>query len=766
MSGVQRTVAEFAGGGLPSPIGWDGFGHWANAGAAFCCALVAVWIMQRRAHTLSGAGGGSGSDAGGGAGGGTAGAFGGDGRAEIIALWISAGWAMAAAGLDTGAVITGIGESLRNLAWLWVTYTLFARDGRHASMGPVRPMLIVLGLLELLQPALLLMAWRVSDLPAAQASILQIVVTLRLLLVIGALVMVHNLYVGAMGAGRGMIRWTCAALALLWGYDLNYYTIAYLGTGFPLELTSLRGVALVAFTNLLAIGVVRRGSNQRLSPSRAVAFQSLSLLVIGIYLIVMVGASRSLAWLGAGPAHVVQLVFALGSTALGLAFLPSSRLRGWLKVTVAKHFFQHRYDYRAEWLRFSETIGRAGSTEPALPERVIKVLADIADAPCGFLVVPDDTGHLTMAARWQWRTLDVPAQALPREAAAFFERGGFIVDLDAMRAGVDHEGERAIVPQWLIDEERAWAIVPLLHFGRLAGLVVLGRPSFGRTLDWEDFDLLRVVGRQLASHLAEHASQHALLEAAQFEDFNRRIAFVMHDIKNLASQLGLLAHNAERHAENPAFRADMLVTLRNASERLGALLARLSRYGAGVGASETLGPVALGPLLERVAAGYPGARITIDAPAPCIAAASSETLEQVLRHLVQNALDASAAGPKEPDRCVQLRASAIGFEAVIEVTDFGCGMSAEFMRNSLFKPFVSSKPGGFGIGAFESRELVQSMRGRLEVESREGLGSRFVVRLPLPRDEGLSTRLALFDTPAGSDPQFPEAGPRIHRKVA
>jgi putative PEP-CTERM system histidine kinase len=754
MSATSVPVAELAGGGLPSPIGWEGFGHWANAGAAFCCALVAVWIMQRRARTAAGT-----TDR-------SSNRFGGDGRAEILALWVSAGWAISVAGLGADAVVSGIGETLRNLAWLGVTYTLFARDGRHASMAPIRPMLVVLALLELLQPALLLLAWRFSDVAAAESSILQIIVTFRLLVVIGALVMVHNLYVGAMGAARSMIRWTCAALALLWGYDLNYYTIAYLGSGhegwgFPLELTSLRGVALVAFANLLAIGVVRQGSNQRLSPSRAVAFQSLSLLVIGIYLVVMVGASRSLAWLGAGPAHFVQLAFALGSTALCIAFLPSSRLRGWLKVTVAKHFFQHRYDYRAEWLRFSETIGRAGPTEPALPERVIKVLADITDAPCGVLILPDDTGHMTVAARWQWRTLDIPAQVLPREAMAFFERDGFIVDLDAVRAGVDHDGERAIIPQWLLDEERAWAIVPLLHFGRLAGVVMLGRPSFARTLDWEDFDLLRVVGRQLASHLAEHASQHALLEAAQFEDFNRRIAFVMHDIKNLASQLGLLAHNAERHADNPAFRADMLITLRNASERLGGLLARLSRYGAagGVGGgAEVLGAVTLKPLLERVAAGYPGARITIDAPASSVATANSETLEQVLRHLVQNALEAS-----EPNSAIEIRASAIGFEAVIEVIDYGCGMSAEFMRTGLFKPFVSTKPGGFGIGAFESRELVQAMRGRLEAESRQGLGSRFVVRLPLTRKDDIASNFGALDPQTDGD--RPMSAP-IHRKVA
>jgi signal transduction histidine kinase len=69
--------------------------------------------------------------------------------------------------------------------------------------------------------------------------------------------------------------------------------------------------------------------------------------------------------------------------------------------------------------------------------------------------------------------------------------------------------------------------------------------------------------------------------------------------------------------------------------------------------------------------------------------------------------------------------------AVVEVIDSGPGMSTEFIRTRLFKPFNSSKPGGFGIGAFEARELVRAMGGRLDVDSREGLGTRFRVRLPL-----------------------------------
>ena len=78
-----------------------------------------------------------------------------------------------------------------------------------------------------------------------------------------------------------------------------------------------------------------------------------------------------------------------------------------------------------------------------------------------------------------------------------------------------------------------------------------------------------------------------------------------------------------------------------------------------------------------------------------------------------------------------LQARREGNEVAIEVVDTGAGMTPEFVRTVLFKPFHSSKPGGFGIGAFEAREMIRAMGGRLDVESHEGLGTRFVVHLPL-----------------------------------
>lgn len=384
-------------------------------------------------------------------------------------------------------------------------------------------------------------------------------------------------------------------------------------------------------------------------------------------------------------------------------------------------FLRHRYDYRAEWLRFTRTVGQGGSAGEALPERAIRAIAEMTESAGGLLFMPEQDGTLVLAARWHWPAIEVPGAAFPIEFALEVERTGRIVDIGEARG----ETEPEVLPKWLAAAADAWALVPLLHLDRLHGVIVLAHPSVPRQLDREDVDLLGIVGRQLASYLAERAGQEALMEARQFDEFSRRIAFVMHDVKNLASQLSLLARNAERHADNPAFRADMLVTLRNSADKLNALLARLGRYGANGGTRRER--VELRELAARVKDGLAGgASLNLIDSGDVAVLADAEALEQALVHLVQNAVEAGEGhGP------VYLDIASDGVRGRIDVIDSGGGMSAEFIRDGLFRPFVSSKPSGFGIGAFEARELVRAMGGRLDVDSREGIGTRFSISLPL-----------------------------------
>ncbi|MDA9918415.1 PEP-CTERM system histidine kinase PrsK [Erythrobacter sp.] len=644
----------------------------------------------------------------------------------LVACTLTALWCTLAAIFGPQHSATVLAETARNLAFIGVIFRLFSADGRDESLKPIRPVIITLALVQMFQPVLLLIRYRAGYVPEIATLTFEVSSVLNMLVAIGALVLLHNLYAGAAAASRQVLRWSGIALAFSFGYDLNLYTIAYLVGEYPDLLIAVRGVIAGLAASMLAFGGSAAGRGMQFRPSRAVTFQTLSLLVIATYLIVMVLVTRSLTLIGGDVARAGQVVFLVLGILVAAAWIPSKRVRGWLRVTATKHLFQHRYDYREEWLRFTRTIGRGSNAGPSFHERAVKAIADMTDSPSGLLLVSNEEAQLELTARWNWPTIEVPGVAGDYALTALLEKHNYILDLDEVRQGIEHHGELDHVPEWLREADDVWAVVPLIHFDRLVGVIVLGRPRIERSLDWEDFDLLRVAGQQLASYLAEQAGQQALMDASRFDEFNRRMAFVMHDIKNLASQMSLLSANAQKHADNPAFREDMLVTLRNSSEKLSSLLARLGRYGSGP--VEKLSEVRLDELSRRLAERFTGVHPVVIAQIEKVSVlADNDGLEQALIHLVQNAIDAS-----ENQNPVHISATLQGLNGQIDIVDAGHGMSPEFVRSGLFKPFISSKQGGFGIGAFEAREMIKAMGGRVMVESREGVGTRFSVILPIP----------------------------------
>lgn len=640
-----------------------------------------------------------------------------DREATAGALLATTIWCGMVAAFGSNSTWAQAAEIFRNITWIYALFRHFANDGRDEMLALVRQVVTALITVEALQLILLPIDWRGAE--------VEVGALLRMLVAVGALFLVHNLYGGASAASRSLLAWNSAGFALLWLFELNLFTIAYLTGNNVADLELLRAIATATASAALAIGMMQGARELTFRPSRAVTLSTLSLAVLAVYFIAMVGLANGVARLSGDLARVTQVGFLLLAATSALVWLPSQKLRATARALALKHLFKHRYDYRAEWLRFTRTIGSAAGRGSPLDERAIQSLADITDSAAGLLLCPRDGVDLTLAARWRWPTLEVPPQALPQSLVRLLERHAAVVALDEVRAGADYFGEAALVPDWLREAHDAWALVPLLHGDKLIGLVVLARPQVMRRLDWEDYDLLGIAGQQVASYLSEQAGLEALQDAANFEEFNRRMAFVMHDIKNLSSQLGLLARNAQRHADNSEFRKDMLVTLRNSADKLDAMVSRLGRYG---GKSKlALAPIDLRDLAHRVAQRFAAQRsIVCSGESACTSTGNSELLEQALVHLVQNAIDASA-----PNAPVALEVRSSGLRGTISVIDRGEGMSANFIRTGLFRPFVSTKENGFGIGVCEARDHIRAMGGRLEVESREGIGSRFTISLPL-----------------------------------
>src|SRR5215213_644123 len=645
----------------------------------------------------------------------------------LAACSATAIWAAVAAVYGRIDPMTMTAGTLRNLVWVMLLYDM-SGGIRGTSLSGLRLVFAAVALSIGLHFALSALVF-ISPLTGGQFNdVLTTGSLLRITTSAGALILVHNVYGQAAPESRVRIRGPMLGLTLMWGYDLNLSTLAYLqgaSASSVDELFRLRGAFMAVLAPLFAVSGGLKQS-LRIKLSRAATFQSVSLLGICIYLSVMAILATAFRR-SEGEWATASTALLLGGMSVAAALLAmSQRVRGWLKVKLVKHLFEHRYDYRTEWLRFTDTLGRSGEDAPPLGDRIVKAFADVADAPGGLLLVADSGGTVATAAEWNWPGASPPGGS--EGDSAFWseiEARGRIVDFDALRHGYGPQQDRSLsVPQWMLDEPAVWAGIPLIHHHRLVGIVLLAAPEYRRTLDWEDFDLLRTAGRQAASSLAEAHGQQALSNAQRFEEFNRRFAFILHDVKNLVSQLSLVARNAERHADKPEFRADMVATLQSSVGKMNDLLARLSpRSSARV---QSVEPQPLRPVLTAAIAAKRGDHeVKLIGDAGSWAEFDGPALEQAVGHLVQNAVEAcSAASP------VTIRVSSCGGSAVIAICDQGVGMDSDFVRNRLFQPFSSTKPSGFGIGAFEARSLIAAMGGQLAVDSHPGKGTTFTILLP------------------------------------
>ena len=653
----------------------------------------------------------------------------GSNRPLFFAFAVTSVWAIFEGLLGPATIAAGVAEAGRNFAFLAFMFAIFERaDGDRQPA--VKLVYTVIAAVIGLQLTLAGVVPGFADKPLIHAALEAGAQAIGLTVAAGSLILVHNLYGQAAPDSRWGIRLPMLALAAMWVYDLHLYTLAWLSTKPVGDLVAMRGAILAALVPLFAMAS-RRNAEWRVRISRAATFQSLSVIGILAYLILMMSATRVLELVAGEWVRIGQIGVIFAMTLAAVVLLPSGRMRAWTRVMLAKHLFEHRYDYRDEWLRFTRTIGVAGEDEAPLAERIVKALADIADAPGGLLLVHEGEGRFSVGARWRWPQDSIPAEAAPA-LVSLLEAQAFVVDLEAARRGAIRAGEiEAPTPAWLKAMEEGWAGIPLLHNDRLVGIVVLQHPLVRRPLDWEDFDLFRAAGMQAASYLAEARGQEALANAQRFDEFNRRFAFIMHDVKNLVSQLSLVIRNAERHADKPEFRQDMIATLESSVKKMNDLLARLSRGGSNVEA-EPVRAVSLASAVAAVAEIKRRVHPVEVAGEPSLAArADPARLGQALMHLVQNAIDASPPGSP-----VTLRCERRGAEAAIHIEDSGAGMSPQFIRTRLFQPFASTKENGFGVGAYEAKSLVVAMGGRIAVESREGAGTRFTIFLPSAEGAG------------------------------
>lgn len=545
--------------------------------------------------------------------------------------------------------------------------------------------------------------------------------TLLAMAVLGLLLM-EQIFRNSSEEERWSIKHLCLGLGVIFAYDFFMYAEGLLFRVLDATLWQSRGavVAMAAAFLAVAAGRIDRSDDTRsLYVSRHVAFHSVTLLAAGVYLLMMAVVGYFIRYLGGSWGGVLQITFLCAAGLLMLVLLFSGQIRARVRVWLSKNFFSYKYDYRLEWLEFTQTLETGGDN---IPESIIRAIGKLAKSPAGLLWSKTEENRYDLAASWEMPEPDIGHRLL--ELPAWLHQTEWIIDLREWRGAPDLY-ENLELPAFFEDISRAWLVIPLMFGEQLQGILLLRESDLQTELNWEDRDLLKVAGRQAASHLAQYQANKALIEGRQFEAFNRLSAYVIHDLKNILAQQSLMVSNAERHRDNPDFVDDMIRTVRNSVERMTRLMEQMRSGARDIGRQK----VALNELLQEAVANRQHAQ-----PTPTLATcennlmveADREHMVTVFTHVIQNAQEAS-----DKNGLVKVRVAHCGDNAEIEIEDNGTGMSEEFVRDRLFKPFDSTKGlTGMGIGAFESREFVRTLGGDIRVTSTPGQGSLFRIVLP------------------------------------
>lgn len=549
-----------------------------------------------------------------------------------------------------------------------------------------------------------------------------------IVLALAVLVLIEQIYRNANASGREDFKFLAIGLGGVFAFDLFLFSQSELLRGIPADVWYARGFVNALLVPLIAIAARRNPEwSLEVFVSRQIVVFTTVILAVGVYLLMMAGGGYLLREIGGRWGVAANVIFFTGALAVLAVTLLSGTLRRRLRVFISKHFYRNKYDYRVEWLRFIETLSAGGDED--IRRTSLRAIAEIFESPGAILYTRSDTAaEFVVAAAWPMHVENLREQrAVPadHELVRFLGARQWVIDLAEYDAAPDLY-QNVSMPEGLRATPAIRVLLPLLRPEGLAGFAVLYEPPPPFDLTYEDRDLLKTLGRHVATIVVQHDADRRLAESRQFEAYHRLTAFMMHDLKNSVAQLRLIVRNAEKHRQNPAFVDDAIATIGNAAERMTRLIEQLSDRNRASGAA----PVDFGPLIHGVVTRSSDRRpaATFEPPpAPVTVQADADRLAAVLEHVIRNAQDAC-----EPADAIDLKVTIEAARVRLTIADTGPGMTPEFVRARLFRPFDSTKGSkGMGIGAFQVREYVRSLGGDVEVQSSPGSGTRFDIILPL-----------------------------------
>lgn len=614
-------------------------------------------------------------------------------------------------------------ELLRYTAWIFLLFAMLRNTLRQGYLSGQIKKFLGVGAIGLLVTLITLGSLEFIFGVALLGGKTKVIGQLALSLL--GLSLVEQIWRNAPVFGRASMKYLCIGIATIFVFDFLMYADALLFSEISNAFWNARGLVNAALVPLFAVNVI----NARRQPvsfhlSRSAAFHAGTFILAGIYLVILSITGYYVRTLGGEWGQSLQVILSAVALVFLTTLIASRRVRARLMVRISQNFFDYKYDYRDEWLKMTKELSDL-SQDPPLAQRVIRILANLVESNAGAIWLRSDTGTYTLK---DTSNLAVPKYTVIDEDAelvSFFKSKEWIINLDEYQAD-PLAYDLLEIPEAIAKTPDTWLIIPLFLDNELYGIAVTGRPLARIELNWENFDLIKVVARQTCNLLAQADAQNRLSRAMQFEAVSKASAFMAHDLKTVIAQLSLLVNNAQTHKHNPAFVDDMINTTEHAVRKMTNLLEHIRKPPKEAGTTPLNLNNLVANLLEQYENQRPVPRQEGEAP-PITVNADEEQLKSVLGHLIQNALDATP-----PDGEVSLSLKKAKDHAVLFIQDSGSGMTDDFLNNRLFKPFESTKGlTGMGIGAYQAREYIQQLGGTIDATSEPGTGSCFSIRIPV-----------------------------------
>lgn len=532
----------------------------------------------------------------------------------------------------------------------------------------------------------------------------------------------------------GKDRWAYKPLVIYLGathlFEFFTYMNATMVNQIGLGYIAARGYVYLLLLPLLIMAIRRiRHWGVDIFISRQVVLHSSLLMVAGAFLFIVALAGYAVNYFGGNWGTTIQILFfALSLTLLG-AVIMSNSLRNRAKVFIAKHFFANQFDYRVEWVKLTKSLTSQTSGIHEVYANALVGTCGAINYESGVLVKVVAGNNVEQVGRLGHADLSEDDRTVLRHLIPFCASTSWLIDLQEYQVNpFNYEG-------LTLDRDIAAAsdfhlVVPLFNQEAIWGFALLQTADEKVSLNWEVRDYLHAVSEQVTTYILHSEAAKAVAENAQFAAFSRMSAFVLHDLKNVLAQIDLILCNAEQHKDNPEFIDDTFETLHYTKARMDKMLRQLTEKKVvekGIDSAETLSGIIAQVIDNRCQSILPLPQLTVEEEQSVVV--DADKFANVIYHLVSNAQQAT-----EDDGQVDVRLGIDHDEQVqwVSITDTGSGMSAEFIEQRLFKPFDTTKGNaGMGIGAYDAKNYMESLGGRLLVTSTEGEGSCFRLEFPL-----------------------------------